>query len=448
MTATGPSPVSRPLLASFLVFALPLFTVHGPAWMFGASVLRTVLQRDSPRPAAWILADVALLLVAQLVLFLLFRLVFERATVPRLAALGGGVLGLTALANLLHGLVIPAYFLVPPDKARESHEWIDQCSVDEAFLLPVRSPADCALASSGQAWIGRGKDQAPWLVESPGCTLTELGAKADGIVGTRYVVPDGASLTQVQLPNEDAKWIYQPGPKGDRIEVLPPEGVSGVDGGPILSNDGTWVGWIRRPEAAASPELVMRHVDGTDERTFSLRAAGIGGLELLAVDLDANEILLARNQREYLSLGLDGFLRWGPVQPKDVEPLATTFRRLGADGWVAWDGYRDEGSYRLSWSLPFGKGHHEVQAGRLIHAVAVDPGGQYIALSVGSAYSFGRAKDAVYVLRADDGAEIFRRYLPRYSRPEVAFLAPGLLAYGDVDQHGRQRVQVTLSPED
>jgi hypothetical protein len=45
--------------------------------------------------------------------------------------------------------------------------------------------------------------------------------------------------------------------------------------------------------------------------------------------------------------------------------------------------------------------------------------------------NIGKAQDAVYVLSASDDHEVFRKYLPPYSRSPVAFLVGGFLAYSD-----------------
>ena len=85
---------------------------------------------------------------------------------------------------------------------------------------------------------------------------------------------------------------------------------------------------------------------------------------------------------------------------------------------MGWDAYRDEGPYQVSWSLPAGKGNHHVLRGRSINSVAVSPAGDLIAISVATALSIGNIQDSIYVFRASDGREVFRRYLPRYYADE------------------------------
>lgn len=447
MTSSTSSPARRAFLYSFAVPVLPLLGASGPAWLYGASVLRGALGRDFPQPASWTAADLALLVALQLAFFALLRRAFAEPSRARALAAGGGLVLAALAANLVHARALPARFLEPPDTADENLAWIPLCTLEDAVLAPARSPADGALAFARQAWVLRGESREPWLMDADGCALTELGAPPEGEVGLRWVVPDGASLTSVVAAGEDEpRWWWQPGPKAGRLEVFPPPDVSGVDGPPALSTDGTWVAWIRRP-ASGAPELTLRHVHSSDERAIPLRAAGAGGLELLAVDLDANRILLARNQQEYLAIGIDGGLRFGPQRFKELAPLAGTFRMAGRDGWIAWDGYREREPYRVEWALQFGRGRWEALPGRRIVSAAVDPGGLYVAVSLTSDVSFGRARDAVVVLRVDDGLESYRRYLPRGTRAEVAFVAPGALAFTSRGTAG-STVEVAVSPDD
>jgi hypothetical protein len=56
-----------------------------------------------------------------------------------------------------------------------------------------------------------------------------------------------------------------------------------------------------------------------------------------------------------------------------------------------------------------------------------------VAVSATTALNIGHIKDSAYVLRASDGAEVLRRYLPMYTRSSLAFLGDGFLACTDWD---------------
>jgi len=101
---------------------------------------------------------------------------------------------------------------------------------------------------------------------------------------------------------------------------------------------------------------------------------------------------------------------------------------------VAWDAAREPGErYRIAWSLANGRGTREALRGRSITAVKVDPDGAYVAVSESNAILDNIAGDAVYVLRASDGREVWHRNLPRYARSALAFLGEKLFAYTDSD---------------
>ena len=101
----------------------------------------------------------------------------------------------------------------------------------------------------------------------------------------------------------------------------------------------------------------------------------------------------------------------------------------------------------MAWSLPQGDGLYEIPKGRSVTAVSVHPAGRYIAVSVTGTLSIGSVRDAVFVIRVADGAEVWRRYLNRYTRSQVAFLGTGHLAV-TVIANGTARVDVLDVPAD
>jgi hypothetical protein len=56
-----------------------------------------------------------------------------------------------------------------------------------------------------------------------------------------------------------------------------------------------------------------------------------------------------------------------------------------------------------------------------------------IAIGVGPNLSIGSVKDSVYVLRASDGVEIFRRFFPPYTRSRPVFLGNHYFALTTVE---------------
>jgi hypothetical protein len=149
------------------------------------------------------------------------------------------------------------------------------------------------------------------------------------------------------------------------------------------------------------------------------------------VDAEAREVLLWRDDGPLL-VGFDGQPRPVSFAPGDIRAQSTTYVRVG-DGWLAWDAYKESGPYQIGWSIAGRSGRHRTNLGRSVSAAAVDPTGSYIAVSESTTLSIGSASDVVYVLRTGDGATVFRRYLPRYSRSEVVFFDGGFLGYSDFE---------------
>jgi hypothetical protein len=172
---------------------------------------------------------------------------------------------------------------------------------------------------------------------------------------------------------------------------------------------------------------------GPPDVDIELAPLGPASYTLLDLDVDAQEVTLWRNDRP-IRVGFDGGQR--PLafggDERGLRPQATTYLRL-ASGWVAWDAYRDEGPYQLAWSISGRTGSRRTNAGRSITAAAVDPTGTFIAISETTTLSIGRARDVVYVIRTDTGAEVFRKYLPRYARSTVVFFDGSLFGYSDLD---------------
>jgi len=171
---------------------------------------------------------------------------------------------------------------------------------------------------------------------------------------------------------------------------------------------------------------VRRLPDGQEQR-IPLEMDPAASLRLVDVDLAAGRFIILRNYRAFHSVGLDGRTKGTPVEPAEFEHVGANIRLLDG-GWVAWDGYQDNARYRVGWSLASGTGIYEIPKGRGIMAVSVAPDGRYIAVSVSGTLSIGSVEDSVRVVRVADGTEVWRRYMPRYTRSQVAFLGSGHLA--------------------
>jgi hypothetical protein len=199
---------------------------------------------------------------------------------------------------------------------------------------------------------------------------------------------------------------------------------------PILSRDGEWIGWIGRDTSRNAPGstlLIRRLAESRVSFEINLSQPGERGIPtLLELDVDARHALVSINDA-FMTVDFAGEIV-ETIQPAGVAPQPQTFLKT-SEGWIAWDAYQERNPYRVVWQLPGGSGSHRVLLGRNINGIQTNPAGTLIAVSVTSGLNIGQIPDSVYVLRASDGSEVFRRYLPRYSRTQVLFAGDELFVY-------------------
>ena len=129
-----------------------------------------------------------------------------------------------------------------------------------------------------------------------------------------------------------------------------------------------------------------------------------------SVDMQRGKVeLMSSDRRIILDLS-------GKIQISERPPLV--FER-----------YRDEGPPRVSWNVNGHSSTHNVLKGRLINSAAITPSGDLVAVSVATGLNIGHIRDSIYVLRATDGTEVFRQYLPMYTRTPVLFPTDDLMVY-------------------
>ena len=415
-------PGSIAFLASFSVYLIPLVGPHASEFL-GEMFFHGV-YRSNP---LWAATDIAAALVLQAIAFALFFWFFQKPRVLRGLLLVISVPAFLASAQFVFLLSIPSLFLIENDTASESGDWPVECSADDAWISPVPMPAGAARASIPEVLIQTTKGTYG-MMSVPGCAIKLLrlpqpvvrpGGRVDFMLGVDYVVPGAALLfNKLETRTGMQSWAIL---KSGQNEAIPIEAPANPV--KILSTDGGWIGWIEPIPNSQPPileQIVIRNLAGTrPEIRIDLSGLGPAIYVLANMDIQKAEITLSRND-EFLLLGVDGRVHSTIPAPGDVAVQPNTFQRIG-DGWVAWDAYRDEGPYRVSWSLPGGKGTHQVLKGRSINSVAVTPSADRIAISVATSLNIGDIQDAVYVLRAGDGKEVFRRYLPRYTRTQVLF---------------------------
>ena len=434
---------------SFGVYLLPLVGPHGFR-LLGDALLVEWTAAGSHRDPAWIAADLALALALQtttaLVLAWCLRGGRHRILVwPVLVPLLFVVLQYAYLA------AIPARFLIERDTAVERQDWAEQCVVQDASLMSVHTPVSLAAQDVREWWLQR-SDGSYALLRVPACTVSEArlpqpaaepGGRVPFVLSVTFAIAGGTAMVErMDPPSARRSWwlLREPGAPLDRLSVPDRQ-----EAAPILSNRGDAVAWLEAVPGSGPPLLQrvrIRRV-GSDQaldETVDLTPWGPAGYVLLEIDTTAHTLTVWRNDR-LLMVGFDGALHSRSAPTEAIRAQATTYVR-SRDGWLAWDAYQDEAAYHISWSTPSGSGEHRVSKGRAITSAAFDSSGRFIAISATTTLSIGRARDVVYVLRASDHGEVFRRYLPRYTRSAVVFFGGGLFGYS-----GEGRTHVLRLPD-
>ena len=421
--------------ASFSVYLIPLVGPH-TAWFLG----EVLFQGEARETPLWMAANCAVALLLQLVaagfFYWLFRKPGWRRGIPLLLAFPFVFLTL----QRVYLATIPARFLEEPDTAPEKASWPSVCTAPGVYQTNLRT--------ASELWVRSNAAPNNYAVMTmPGCGLAAVRLLqptytpqkgVDFMIDPTSVISGGRAVVQkYETKKARQSWWLTPGtpPGGDAVllPLEPPAGHTSNDGAPILSTDGQWVAWLETIPDTGPP--VLRRVflsprdAGKQEVIVDLSVLGPATYVLQKLDMQSRELLLWKTDH-LVSVGLDGTLRKEFTRPAAARPQQNTYVAMG-EYWLAWDAYREDGPYRIEWSLPTGAGSHRVPLGRSIHSAAVDAAGKWIAVSVGTSLNIGTAHDSVYVLNATDGREVFRKYLSPYSRSPVAFLDGGFLAYSD-----------------
>ena len=446
-------PRRRLILAALLsasIYALPLVGPHAVVFL-GEALLHGITK--AARPPTWTAAEIAVALVMQLAAGVIWYWILGRPVSLRPLGLVLAVPAFFAFAEWCFLLALPAHFLIEHDVRAEQRSWKVACRLpNESLVVVGYKPAvvrsgDTMLVSDPTTRLARVA-----VTDSPGgetsCAVAGLALPLPTANDAPAWVGDGGRALMVSTARQTGaqSWLWIAAPDAPPVRLEEPAGRRAADGGPVVSVDGRSVAWLTpvpnsgqppvlaivvRPLPASAPSSASAPASKPADVVIDLGRLGLASFVLRDVDTVTREVLLAMNERSFVSLSFDGTPHGPPLRPDGVHPLHMTFRRLG-DGWVAWDGYKEDG-YTIAWSLPAGSGRHHVPRGRAITDLAVQPDGRLIAVSVTTSLSIGEVRDAVYVLRAADGVEVFRHYLPRYARSVVLFPARDLFAYTDWD---------------
>ena len=426
------------LLCSAAIYVIPIVGPHAAFFVY--EMIGQAFRE--PQHALWMTADFGVALALQAVAFAFFYRLWRRPGVlPLLAIVAYGVSAI-GLAQYVYMLWLPSYFMIEADTSPETGTWAEACSLPDASMMTWHAPRRVPRGGWQEVWLSDSQSR-PSMLSIPDCRRTpatlpqprvQSNGHADFSIGLTQVVPGGLALAQrTDIPSGRTSWFLLNAPAGTLLPVSAPASEKVV--APSLSADGLATAWILPVPGTGPPvweELHIRPVRGGEpERVLDLsRLFGVASYEAIDVDTQTGDILLwSEVPSRLLFANLDGTHRTSPLPP-GVKPLSNTVM-LSEHGVLAWDAYKEDDNYQIAWSADAGVGSRRIPKGSAITAAALDASGRYVAFSTTTTLNIGSVKDTVVVLQTADGRDVFRRYLPRYSRTNVAFIGQDYFAYSD-----------------
>lgn len=428
--------MSRTLLAlllSCLVYLVPIVHVHGGT-VLGIYLWVMLVDGRGEFEPLWKALSAGLAVALQLSWFVALRWILFGSWV-RWLLLAGLVPATAVTVVLAYLLVIPTLFLIESDDVPETGNWPVACSVPGAATAGLPTGVTLALERAGEAWIHSGAS-GYGVLSGPDCNVVPRKLFFPGIYASiGFVGPGGAAYYTMDSDGDGQfeHWYMGQGRRSPQRLDVPVQTGQWM---PVADTAAEALAWLESQRGddgrVRGNEIVVRTLPDGPQRRIPLHMERTASLRLIDFDLAAGRFIILRNYTAFYAVGLDGWANEAPIEPAGFDHVGTNVRLL-AGGWVAWDGYRDNGRYRVGWSLPAGAGVYEIPKGRGIMAVSVDPAGRYIAVSVSGTLSIGSVRDSVRVVKVADGMEVWRRYMPRYTRSQVAFLGSGQLAVTQVE---------------
>lgn len=433
--------------ASFAVYAVRVPTVESPehsrswGWLI-LDIFRWIRTGQANFDVARVFnsLELGLALAVQVGVAVLAWRALNRFHWTRLASLLV-LLGLVWFAvPRLAGVTIPSFVLAEADKTRE-RALPEVCGFRGFFATRYRTPANL---SDATPLVLASEVGEPAILHMPDCLVVPLlTGPRPANVRYEFAAPGGRlvyRVEQIQPPQESQRW-YLAGPGRQPFRLLRDD-VNAYN--LVLSNDGEWLAWIdwtTRP-AGSGPVVVRMHSFLTlAERSLTLELP-FGHLELLALELDANLVILglypgwnegvvASRPGDYYGFDMTGAKVWGPRTPSGIKTALDGIRFVGG-GWVAWRKDSPGLSDHVAWDLGSGLGALRGLRGRRFISVDVSGDGRYIAVSERAHSRFFKGASAsVYVVDTQSGSEVFRRNLTGHSNIQVRFPGEGFFAYSD-----------------
>ena len=419
---------------SFAVYLIPLFHLE-TGWLVLGKALSGV--RDvGALSFAWIL----IALVLQSAAFIAVHWLLTRFSWRNVLLFGAASPLVVFGTNLILLWWLPLLLLVERDPAPEIGSLEKVCSIPNATIAHVRSGANLSMVRAGETWLVTGRGQLRSLLKMPGCQLSHLDGHFDG--STIDAVAPGGHVLHRQV--------------GGAIAYLNPalnefRRLSGPDGAsywkPVLSDDGMALAWLDRISSGSGNKVTrlnLRNLASGEERIVTIALQGPDQIELLGVHSWDGPHTLAQYRNAIFAIDRDGKVLRGPVSPDGIYDARWGFVWLNG-GWVAWDGYRDDGRSNIVWNVPSGRGRLSIPLGRRIDSFSVSAEGDMIAVATSSNLRIGEIQSAVFAFRTETGEETYRRHYSVHSKSTVAFLGDEYLAVAEIEA-GQASVVVYRMP--
>jgi hypothetical protein len=406
-------------LLSFAAYLLPVFVPHGGWQVLGFIVLGALSQAASDPAFFLFFLVVALLLqfiLAVLIYFFLRNISFSRV-----------LLMLLAVPLLLIGLHVAFYFGLPylflyeAERRPEQGDLATACVVENASLAPYHSGVSLAMERASETLILIGQSQERARLRMPGCRVEPMDSPRRS---TTYdqIAPGGFLLFRnfegvihIKRADEDAFTLTAP------AELTYWK--------PVMSDDGSALFWIAKDPGLArgGQSLFWRMPDQARVQKITLDELLPLGLVVAGADSKNGPFTLTSSDDRVFYLDQEGHILSAITDLGDINLLGEGFGKLD-DGFVAWDAYRDEGRYGVTWSRAGKRGSWQLPKGHRIEDLAVQPHGDLIAVSITAGISFELIKPAVVIISTASGEELYRRNRPKFARGGLAFLGNDHLA--------------------
>lgn len=404
-------------LLSFAIYKIPLFQLEA-GWLPLGKTLLAVREITAPS-LAWFLSALVLQAIAFITAFFFLRTFSWKKGMLLVASTPIFIL----VANVILLWLIPIYFLVERDMASEVGNLEKVCSIPDASIAQVNSGANLSLVHAGEALLVTRAGRNRTLLKMPACQLIALDGQFDGS-NIDAVAPGGHILHRqmngaIAYLNPDLNEIErQPQPDGDSYWK------------PIITDDGRALAWLDRVQSEGirgANRIHLRNLATGEERLLQVALSGLDQVELLGARSIDGPFTIAKFRNAIFEFDREGEVLRGPVSPEGIYDARWGFVWLNG-GWIAWDGYREDGRSRIVWNIPNGRGERSIPRGRSIDALTVAADGDLIAVSVSSNLRVGGIQSAVFAFRTGTGQEIYRRQYPGRQRSGVAFLGDEYLA--------------------